>query len=134
MFPLQRTSTDLWRNYEGRKIVKKSMTQVTRWFLSRDSVKRNMFTYSTLWRPSGRRLHSTTLKRSRKIKLQYHTSSLYYNHVCEESLEIWSLSHPYTMISINTYSREGEIIRTQKHNASTHTRKQSQEHEYKITQ
>jgi hypothetical protein len=49
---------------------------MTRWFLSRGSVKRKMIAYSTLWRPNRRGLHLTPLKWSNN-QLEYHFSFSY---------------------------------------------------------
>jgi hypothetical protein len=54
-----------------------------------------MLAYSTLWRPNGRGLQSTPLKRS-KDPLEYHDVLLaFLNSVCEESPQL-GVSCPYT--------------------------------------
>jgi hypothetical protein len=97
------------------------MAQETWQFLSYGSVKRNILAYLCCGIPMDEGC-TQPLSSDPKIKLDYHGSSLYQFSVCEESPKIWSLLQPYKVITIKTWSKEGERIHTQKHNAVTHTR------------
>jgi hypothetical protein len=79
--------------------------------------------YSTLWRPNGRGLHSTPLKRS-KDPLEYHGVSLVSLYpVCEESPQL-GVSRPYNLMFTNKHgSKDGmtNAHKTQNQSTNTHT-------------
>jgi hypothetical protein len=79
-------------------------------------------TYNS-WITKGPSQCTQPLSSDPNIELEYHGSSLYqYSHLWGIST-IWSLSQPYTKITITTRVREGDRICTQKHNTTTHAMK-----------
>jgi hypothetical protein len=79
--------------------------------------------YSTLWRPNGRGLQSTPLKRS-KDPLEYHGVLLALLYpVCEESPH-FGVSRPYKDVHREARVREGLATHTRHkdHNKYAHTR------------
>ena len=96
--------------------------QSQRWHNSYPVVRpRPTLAYSTLWRPNGRGLQSTPLKRS-KDPLEYHGVLFSFHYpVCKESPQI-GVSCPYKyMITSETQSKGGKQ-HTQIHSKSAHTR------------
>ena len=77
--------------------------------------------YSTLWRPNGRGLQSTPLKRS-KDPLEYHGVLFSFHYpVCKESPQI-GVSCPYKYMITNETQSKGGKQHTQIHSKSAHTR------------
>jgi hypothetical protein len=97
------TIIDKWlkRNPQQNTITNKDQSQ--RWHGGYPVVRpRPTLAYSTLWRPNGRGLQSTPLKRS-KDPLEYHgVLFALLNPVCEESPQIWSLSPLHLKFTKNT--------------------------------
>ena len=79
--------------------------------------------YSTLWRPNGRGLQSTPLKRS-KDPLEYHGVLFSFHYpVCKESPQI-GVSCPYKYMITNETQSKGGKQHTQIHSKMrTHTAK-----------
>jgi hypothetical protein len=79
--------------------------------------------YSTLWRPNGRGLHSTPLKRF-KDPLEYHGVSLVSLYpVCEESPQL-GVSRPYNLMFTKKHgSKDGMTNAHKTQNQSTNTHK-----------
>jgi hypothetical protein len=79
--------------------------------------------YSTLWRPNGRGLHSTPLKRS-KDPLEYHGVLLCLLYpACEESPQLRA-SRPYNLMFTKKHeSKDGmsNAHKTQNQSTNTHT-------------
>ena len=79
--------------------------------------------YSTLWRPNGRGLHSTPLKRS-KDPLEYHGVLLCLLYpACEESPQLGA-SRPYNLMFTKKHgSKDGmsNAHKTQNQSTNTHT-------------
>ena len=79
--------------------------------------------YSTLWRPNGRGLQSTPLKRS-KDPLEYHGVLLaLLNPVCEESPQLGA-SRPYNMMFTKKHESKAGMRnthKTQNQSNNTHT-------------
>jgi hypothetical protein len=79
--------------------------------------------YSTLWRPNGRGLHSTPLKRS-KDPLEYHGVLLCLLYpACEESPQLGA-SRPYNLMLTKKHgSKDGmsNAHKTQNQSSNTHT-------------
>jgi hypothetical protein len=79
--------------------------------------------YSTLWRPNGRGLHSTPLKRS-KDPLEYHSVLLCLLYpACEESPQLGA-SRPYNLMFTKKHrSKDGmsNALKTQNQSTTTHT-------------
>ena len=79
--------------------------------------------YSTLWRPNGRGLHSTPLKRS-KDPLEYHGVLLCLLYpACDESPQLGA-SRPYNLINTKNHgSKDGmsNTHKTQNQSINTHT-------------
>jgi hypothetical protein len=76
-------------------------------FLSRDSVKRNMLAYSTLWCPNGRGLHSTPLKSFKDQTWVQQFFLVSHNISVVRNIKSWSLSRLTQVITIKTRVREG---------------------------
>jgi hypothetical protein len=77
------------------------MRQETQQILSRDSVKRNMFVYSTLWRPMD---EGCTKPFSNDPRLNLRTTVLpYIKSSCLRGISTtWSLWQPYKVITIKS--------------------------------
>jgi hypothetical protein len=79
--------------------------------------------YSTLWRPNGRGLQSTPLKRS-KDPLEYHCVLLCLLYpACEESPQLGA-SRPYTLMFTKKHgskARMSNAHKTQNQSTNTHT-------------
>jgi hypothetical protein len=79
--------------------------------------------YSTLWRPNGRGLHSTPLKRS-KDPLEYHGVLLCLLYpTCEESPQLGA-SRPYNLMFTKKHGRKDGMSnahKTQNQSTNTHT-------------
>ncbi len=83
--------------------------------------KSTTLAYSTLWRPNGRGLQSTPLKRS-KDPLEYHGVLFSFHYpVCKESPQI-GVSCPYKYMITNETQSKGGKQHTQIHSKSAHTR------------
>jgi hypothetical protein len=107
------------RRARKNKITVKRNCQETRRFLSRSSVKRKRFAYSTSWRPIGRGLHSTPFKWS-KDQLEYHGFISYLSlSRCEES-PWFGVSHALHNLITNELKSKGS--------RNTHRRQKSQQH------
>jgi hypothetical protein len=79
--------------------------------------------YSTLWRPNGRGLHSTPLKRS-KDPLEYHGVLLCLLYpACEESPQLGA-SRPYNLMFTKKHGSKAGMSnahKTQNQSTNTHT-------------
>jgi hypothetical protein len=79
--------------------------------------------YSTLWRPNGRGLHSTPLKRS-KDPLEYHGVLLCLLYpTCEESPQLGA-SRPYNLMFTKKHGSKAGMSnahKTQNQSTNTHT-------------
>ena len=79
--------------------------------------------YSTLWRPNGRGLQSTPLKRS-KDPLEYHGVLLYLLYpACEESPQLGA-SRPYNLMFTKKHGSKAGMSnahKTQNQSTNTHT-------------
>ena len=79
--------------------------------------------YSTLWRPNGRGLHSTPLKRS-KDPLEYHGIFLCLLYpTCEESSQLGA-SRPYNLMFTKKHESKAGMSnahKTQNQSTNTHT-------------
>ena len=93
--------------------------------------------YSTLWRPNGRGLQSTPLKRS-KDPLEYHGVLLAFSQSRLRGISTtWSLSPLQKMFTENHGAREGmsNAHKTSKDQSNTHTSSnKSSQHNSKSTQ
>ena len=93
--------------------------------------------YSTLWRPNGRGLQSTPLKRS-KDSLEYHGVLLAFSQSRLRGISTtWSLSPLQKMFTENHGAREGmsNAHKTSKDQSNTHTSSnKSSQHNSKSTQ
>jgi hypothetical protein len=83
--------------------------------------------YSTLWRPNGRGLQSTPLKRS-KDPLEYHSVLLCLLYpACEESPQLGA-SRPYNLLFTKKHGSKAGMSnahKTQNQSTNTHTRHNS---------
>ena len=99
-----------------------TINQSQRWHGGYPVVRpRPTLAYSTLWRPNGRGLQSTPLKRS-KDPLEYHGVLFSFHYpVCKESPQI-GVSCPYKYMITNETQSKGGKQHTQIHSKSAHTR------------
>jgi hypothetical protein len=92
---------------------------------------RPMLAYSTLWRPNGRGLQSTPLKRS-KDPLEYHGVLLCFSISCLRGISTtWSLSPLHFDVHKEAWSKGGmsNAHKTQNQSTNTHTsRNKSSQH------
>ena len=112
----------LKRNPQQNTITNKDQSQ--RWHGGYPVVRpRPTLAYSTLWRPNGRGLQSTPLKRS-KDPLEYHGVLFSFHYpVCKESPQI-GVSCPYKYMITNETQSKGGKQHTQIHSETrTHTAK-----------
>jgi len=110
----------LKRNPQQNTITNKDQSQ--RWHGGYPVVRpRPTLAYSMLWRPNGRGLQSTPLKRS-KDPLEYHGVLFSFHYpVCKESPQI-GVSCPYKYMITNETQSKGGKQHTQIHSKSAHTR------------
>ena len=113
----------LKRNPQQNTITNKDQSQ--RWHGGYPVVRpRPTLAYSTLWRPNGRGLQSTPLKRS-KDPLEYHGVLLAFSQSRLRGISTtWSLSPLQKMFTENHGAREGLVTHTQHkdHSEYAHTR------------
>jgi hypothetical protein len=82
---------------------------------------RPTFAYSTLWRPNGRGLQSTPLKRS-KDPLEYHGVLLAFSQSRLRGISTtWSLSPLQLKFTKKHVAREGLATHSRNHSNTTHT-------------
>ena len=118
------------RNPQQNTITNKDQSQ--RWHGGYPVVRpRPTLAYSTLWRPNGRGLQSTPLKRS-KDPLEYHGVLLAFSQSRLRGISTtWSLSPLQKMFTENHGAREGLATHTRhnKQSVNTHTsRNKSSQH------
>src|SRR6187455_1894844 len=85
--------------------------------------------YSTLWRPNGRGLHSTPLKRS-KDPLEYHGVLLCFTQSRLRGISTtWSLSPLHLNKEAQSKGGISNALKTRNHSNTTHTsRNESSQH------
>jgi hypothetical protein len=120
----------LKRNPQQNTITNKDQSQ--RWHGGYPVVRpRPMLAYSTLWRPNGRGLQSTPLKRS-KDPLEYHSVLLAFSQSRLRGISTtWSLSPLHLKFTKKHRAREGLATHSRHKNQSvnTHTsRNKSSQH------